>query len=188
VGSVEGIVIRTRYESGNLRPLAPLDLAEGSELRIDIVRVIRERNDPTRELLEGDEVEVKVVAVLRHGRGDKEAMMKTATEYPRVVKDSAVRNGQPSIDGTDVSVSDIVRLKREGYSELEIFNKYAVFPHAGPVYAALAYYHDGHQAEVDAYIAADELAEAQATSERKRDIVITKRKDKRERLKSGLTR
>ena len=36
-------VIRVRYEKGVLKPLEPLDLEEGEEVRIKIERSIRER-------------------------------------------------------------------------------------------------------------------------------------------------
>lgn len=187
MGSVEGLIIRTRYESGNLRPLTRLDLADGSELRLDMLRVIRHHNDPRRELMEGDEVEVKITAVLRHGREGKEATMKTVTGYPHVTRDPDVRKGQPIIEGTVVSVADIARLKKQGFTEQEIFKKQPVLPSIGRVHIALCYYYD-HEAEIDAFIAADEAAEAAVASGRKRGIHAIRRKEARDRLKAGLKR
>lgn len=184
MASGNGGIIRATYERECFRPQIRLDLPEGSEVRLEIVRIVRRHNNPAHELLEGDEVELRIAGV-SSGRGSgQEASMKNAAGYPHITEDPVVRNGQPCIDDTGIAVADVVRLKRQGYTELEIFRKYPSLPSPGRIHAALAYYYDGHEAEVDAAITADEQAEAQAFSKRKRGIYVGRRRDKRARLKS----
>ena len=57
------------FESGSFRPLHSLDLAEGSEVELELVRIVRRKDDRRRMLLEGDEVELKLLRVVHQGYG-----------------------------------------------------------------------------------------------------------------------
>ena len=78
----------------------------------------------------------------------------SVTLIQHIVSTSGVRGGKPRIDGTRITVSDVVIMHlRIGQSPAEIAGEYAL-PLAG-VYAALAYYYDNKQA-IDQEIEADE--------------------------------
>ena len=51
------------FENGSFRPLRPLDLAEGSEVRLELVRIVRLKDYRRPVLLEGDEVELRLLRV-----------------------------------------------------------------------------------------------------------------------------
>ena len=61
-------LIRTVFERGSFRPLEAVDLVEGSEVELQLVRIVRRRDDRSRILLEGDEVELRLLRVTRDGR------------------------------------------------------------------------------------------------------------------------
>jgi uncharacterized protein (DUF433 family) len=70
--------------------------------------------------------------------------------YPHISATPGVRGGRPCVDGTRITVMDIVALERMGLPAEEMRNYYSSRPLTlAEVYAALTYYHD-HKAEVDA--------------------------------------
>lgn len=74
---------------------------------------------------------------------------KTAS-YPHITATPGVRGGRPCIDGTRISVMDIVVLEQMGLRPEEMLTYYSSRPLTlAEVHAALTYYYD-HKAEVDA--------------------------------------
>jgi uncharacterized protein (DUF433 family) len=72
------------------------------------------------------------------------------TPYPHITATAGVRGGCPCIDGTRISVMDIVKLERLGLAPEEMQTHYSSRPLTlAEVHAALAYYYD-HKAEIDA--------------------------------------
>lgn len=70
--------------------------------------------------------------------------------YPHISATPGVRGGRPCIDGTRVTVMDIVTLERSGLRPEEIRTHYSSRPLTlAEVHAALTYYYD-HKAEVEA--------------------------------------
>jgi uncharacterized protein (DUF433 family) len=74
--------------------------------------------------------------------------------YVHITKIPGVLGGEPTIDGRRVRVADIVSLHRDGYSPERIQEVYD-FLSLGQIHAALAYYYDGHQQEIDASLELD---------------------------------
>lgn len=74
-----------------------------------------------------------------------------------------IRNGQPCISGTGISVHRIALLHNLGHSTEDIVRKYEHLTPAG-VHAALAYYFANKQ-QVDSEIAADEADAERIESE-----------------------
>jgi uncharacterized protein (DUF433 family) len=84
--------------------------------------------------------------------------------YPHVVRDPAVRGGQPVVQGTRIPVAVLVRSHQLGLDFDEILIQYPSLTPAS-LHAALAYYFD-HKAEIDALIEqADEPPENAAVIE-----------------------
>jgi uncharacterized protein (DUF433 family) len=70
--------------------------------------------------------------------------------YPHISVDPGVRGGRPCIDGTRLTVMDIVTLERMGLTPEEMRTYYSSRPLTlAEAHAALTYYYD-HKAEVDA--------------------------------------
>jgi uncharacterized protein (DUF433 family) len=81
--------------------------------------------------------------------------------YPHIAKTPGVRGGSACIDGTRISVRDIVRLHKWGMMPEEMREYYSDRPLTlAEVHAALAYYYD-HSDEIE-----DELAAEEGRSER----------------------
>lgn len=85
-----------------------------------------------------------------------EAVMATATKivYSHIMKDPEVRAGKACIDGTRVSVTDVVWLHLEGYTPEKIREEYPQLNMA-QVYAALSYYHEQKE-EIESSLKEDE--------------------------------
>jgi len=95
--------------------------------------------------------------------------------YAHITKDPEVCGGKACIDGTRISVADIVCLLDEGYSPERMLN---VFATAAPltlsqVHAALTYYYD-HKEEIEASFAEDERIVAE--HDRKRAEFLSRRR------------
>ncbi len=72
------------------------------------------------------------------------------TAYPHVTATPGVRGGRPCIDGTRITVMDLVKLQRMGAPPEEMRTHYSSRPLTlAEVHAALTYYYD-HKAEIDA--------------------------------------
>jgi len=70
-----------------------------------------------------------------------------------IEKNPEIRNGQPHLSGTRISVADLAVMHLKlGMSLLEIAGKYNLNP--ASVHAAMAYYYD-HRAEIDQRIESD---------------------------------
>jgi len=70
--------------------------------------------------------------------------------YPHIGATPGVRGGRPCIDGTRITVMDIVKLERMGLLPDEMRTHYASRPLTlAEVHAALTYYYD-HKVEIDA--------------------------------------
>ncbi len=70
--------------------------------------------------------------------------------YPHISATPGVRGGRPCIDGTRITVMDIVKLERMGLPPQEMRTHYSSRPLTlAEVHAALTYYYD-HKAEIDA--------------------------------------
>jgi uncharacterized protein (DUF433 family) len=85
-----------------------------------------------------------------------------------LVRTPGMCGGRLRIDGTQMTVSQIVTLSKQGLRAPQIVEQY---PHRTlrEIYAVLAWYHD-HQAEFD-----EELAEEAATEERiRRELIAAK--------------
>jgi uncharacterized protein (DUF433 family) len=84
--------------------------------------------------------------------------MATASEpivYPHISVTPGVRGGRPCIDGTRISVMDIVSLERLGVPLDGMQTHYSSRPLTrAEVHAALTYYYD-HKTEIDGYFEAD---------------------------------
>lgn len=69
--------------------------------------------------------------------------------YPHIVQTAGVRGSRPRIEGTRITVMDIVALERTGLSPEQMCTYYSSRPLTlAEVYSALGYYHD-HKAEID---------------------------------------
>jgi len=71
-----------------------------------------------------------------------------------IIRESSVRDGQPHIAGTRITVHRVVRWYKQGYTPEEIADEYAHLSLA-QVHAALAYYH-ANQVEIEADLAAED--------------------------------
>ncbi len=70
--------------------------------------------------------------------------------YPHISTTPGVRGGRPCVEGTRITVMDIVALERQGLSLDEISNYFSSRPLTpAEVHAALTYYYD-HKQEIDA--------------------------------------
>lgn len=75
--------------------------------------------------------------------------------YPHISASPGVRGGRPCIDGTRISVMDVVTLDRNGLSPKEIRTHFSSRQLTlAEVHAALTYYYD-HRDEIDACFAED---------------------------------
>lgn len=75
--------------------------------------------------------------------------------YPHISAAPGVRGGRPCIDGTRVTVADIVTLQRMGLPPEEMRTYYSSRPLTlAEVHAALTYYYD-HKDEIDAHLEQD---------------------------------
>ena len=90
--------------------------------------------------------------------------MATATVYSHVTKDPEVCGGKACIDGTRISVLDLVCLMRQGVSPQEMLGAYPSL-NLAQVYAALSYYHENPQ-EIDADLERDREAAERIEAER----------------------
>ena len=93
--------------------------------------------------------------------------------YAHITKDPEVCGGQACIDGTRISVADIVCLLDEGYSPERMLNVFATALTLSQVHAALTYYYD-HREEIEASFAEDEKIVAE--HDRKRAEYLTRRR------------
>ncbi len=79
--------------------------------------------------------------------------MATAEKHepnPHIVGTAGVRGGRPRIDGTRITVMDVVGVHQDGMPAEEICTYFSSRPLTlAEVHACLAYYYD-HKAEVDA--------------------------------------
>jgi uncharacterized protein (DUF433 family) len=83
------------------------------------------------------------------------AMALKPAEYPHIAKTPGVCGGQARIDGTRISVMDVVLLYKWGMKLDEMREYYSDRPLTlAELHAALAYYYD-HNDEIEAEIAAD---------------------------------
>jgi uncharacterized protein (DUF433 family) len=94
------------------------------------------------------------------------------TVYSHITKDPGVCGGKACIDGTRITVKDIVCLHEEGYSPEKMLNVFATPLSLAQVYAALAYYYD-HTKEIEASFAEEDKAEEE--HERKRAEYLKRR-------------
>ena len=108
--------------------------------------------------------------------------MERVAGYPHITKDPSVRQGQACVDDSGIAVVDLVRIKRRGLTEREILERHSSFTNPAQVYAAFLYDYD-HQEEVDVFLLAEEQAEAQAASTRRRALYFARRREGRARLK-----
>ncbi|MBI4671661.1 MAG: DUF433 domain-containing protein [Chloroflexi bacterium] len=81
------------------------------------------------------------------GRGPQ---IEFPTDHPRIYKNPRIHRGEPIIQGTKVTVRNIIEQTRAGSSPEEIVEQYAQLELA-QVYDALAYYYD-HPAEMERYL------------------------------------
>ncbi len=75
--------------------------------------------------------------------------------YPHIAVTPGVRGGRPCVEGTRITVVDIVTLERQGLSPDKIqthFSSRSLTP--AEVHAALTYYYD-HKREIDSAIEQD---------------------------------
>jgi uncharacterized protein (DUF433 family) len=84
----------------------------------------------------------------------------TVLELPRIVRDPALKGGRPIVAGTGVTVKRIAAWYQLGMAPEQIAREVGHLTLA-QVHAALSYYFD-HQAEIDADLAEDVQAEANA--------------------------
>lgn len=79
-------------------------------------------------------------------------MIQSTTEasHPHVVRDPAIRGGQPVVEGTRIPVAAVVRSHQLGMEFDEILIQYPSLTPAS-LHAALAYYFD-HKTEIDSLI------------------------------------
>jgi uncharacterized protein (DUF433 family) len=85
--------------------------------------------------------------------------------YSHITKDPGVCGGEACIDGTRITVKDIVCLHEEGHTPDQMLHVFATPLTLAQVYAALAYYHD-HTEEIEASYAEED--KTMDESERKR--------------------
>ncbi|HLE69459.1 MAG TPA: DUF433 domain-containing protein [Vicinamibacteria bacterium] len=93
--------------------------------------------------------------------------------YAHITKDPEVCGGKACIDGTRISVADIVCLLDEGYSPERMLNVFATPLTLSQVHAALTYYYD-HREEIEASFAEDEKIVAE--HDRKRAEYLSRRR------------
>ena len=93
--------------------------------------------------------------------------------YAHITKDPEVCGGKACIDGTRISVADIVCLLDEGYSPERMLNVFATPLTLSQVHAALTYYYD-HKDEIEASFAEDEKIVAE--HDRKRAEYLSRRR------------
>ncbi len=92
--------------------------------------------------------------------------------YSHITKDPKVCGGKACIEGTRITVKDIVCLHEEGKAPEQMLDAFGTSLTLGQVHAALAYYYD-HKEEIDASFAdEDKLA---AEHERKRAEYLNRR-------------
>jgi uncharacterized protein (DUF433 family) len=92
--------------------------------------------------------------------------------YSHITKDPKVCGGKACIDGTRITVKDIVCLHEEGKAPEQMLDAFGSPLTLGQVHSALAYYYD-HKDEIDASFAdEDELA---AEHERKQAEYVNRR-------------
>lgn len=70
--------------------------------------------------------------------------------YPHIVRNPAVRGGQPIVEGTRIPVAILIRSHQLGMDFDEILTQYPSLTPAS-LHAALAFYFD-HQSEIDSLI------------------------------------
>ncbi len=81
--------------------------------------------------------------------------------YPHISTTPGVRGGRPCVEGTRISVMDIVAVERQGLSPDEIANYFSSRPLSpAEVHAALTYYYD-HKQEIDAAFEQDRTWDAE---------------------------
>ena len=74
--------------------------------------------------------------------------------YPHITKIPGVCGGKATIDGRRVRVMDIVSLHQDGYTPEKILEEYDFLDFA-QIHAAMAYYYDGNQQEIESAFEAD---------------------------------
>lgn len=94
--------------------------------------------------------------------------------YSHITKDPGVCGGKACIDGTRITVKDIVCLHEAGHSPEKMLNAFATPLTLAQVHAALAYYYD-HTKEIEASFAEEDKAEEE--HERKRAEYLKRRAD-----------
>ena len=83
----------------------------------------------------------------------------TRTVYSHITKDPQVCGGKACIEGTRISVKDIVCLHKEGKAPEEMLDTFSASLTLAHIHAALAYYYD-HTEEIDTSFAdEDKLAD-----------------------------
>jgi uncharacterized protein (DUF433 family) len=95
--------------------------------------------------------------------------------YSHITKDPGVCGGKACIDGTRITVKDVVVLHEEGHSPEKMLNAFATPLSLAQVHAALAYYYD-HKEEIEASFAEEDKAEEE--HERKRADYLKRRADR----------
>jgi uncharacterized protein (DUF433 family) len=93
--------------------------------------------------------------------------------YAHITKDPEVCGGKARIDGTRITVADIVCLLDEGYTPERMLNVFAAPLTLSQVHAALTYYYD-HKEEIEASFAEDEKIVAE--HDRKRAEYLSRRR------------
>ena len=93
--------------------------------------------------------------------------------YAHITKDPEVCGGKACLDGTRISVADIVCLLDEGYTPDRMLNVLATPLTLSQVHAALTYYYD-HKEEIEASFAEDEKLVAE--HDRKRAEYLSRRR------------
>ena len=95
------------------------------------------------------------------------------TVYSHITKDPMVCGGKACIDGTRITVKDIVCLHEEGRAPEQMLDTFGTSLTLGQVHAALAYYYD-HKEEIDASFADEEKVLAE--HDRKRAEYLNRRR------------
>jgi uncharacterized protein (DUF433 family) len=93
--------------------------------------------------------------------------------YAHITIDPEVCGGKACIDGTRISVADIVCLLDEGYTPDRMLNVFATPLTLSQVHAALTFYYD-HKEEIEASFAEDEKIVAE--HDRKRAEYLSRRR------------
>src|SRR3990172_806621 len=101
-----------------------------------------------------------------------------ATTAPKIVfshitKNPKVRGGKACIEGTRISVKDIVCLHEQGGTPEQMLNVFGTPLTLSQIHAALAYYYD-HRDKVDASVAEEERIAVEY--ERKRAEYLSRRR------------